>query len=394
MANPSRLIAESEPSTPNSFVEPGETYRKLSRLSAAKPAAGERYDVVVIGGGQAGLSVGYHLAKRGLKFVILDAHARIGDAWRKRWDSLRLFTPARYSSLTGMPFPALPYSFPTKDEFADYLEAYASRFRLPVHCSRRATSLRRVDGVFRIDTGDQLYEAAQVVIAMSNYQRGRSPGFASQLDSSIVQLHSSDYKNPSQLQPGEVLIAGAGNSGSEIAMELSRSHRVWMSGRDTGHVPFRIDGFWARLIMLRLVLRVVFHYLLTIRTPVGRKARAKLIHVGGPLIRVKPRDLQRVGVRRVAKVIGVRDGLPQLEGGRTLRVTNVVWCTGYHPNFSWIELPAFEGDGAPRHTGGIVHEVPGLYFVGLHFLYSHSSTMIHGVGRDAKRIVGEIARRA
>jgi putative flavoprotein involved in K+ transport len=208
-------------------------------------------------------------------------------------------------------------------------------------------------------------------------------------------VHSSDYRNLAQLRPGGVLIAGAGNSGSEIAMEVIRGgHRTWMSGRDTGHVPFRIGGFWARWLLTRLVLRFVFHRLLTVRTPIGRKVRAKVLTKGGPLIRVKPRDLAAAGVERVAKVAGVRDGLPVLEDGRVLEVANVVWCTGYHPGFSWIDLPVMGDDGEPLHDGGVARDEPGLYFVGLHFVYALSSTMIHGVGRDAARIAGTIAARA
>lgn len=376
------------------FVEPGEAYRQISRLQSASPRSRNRFDVVVIGGGQAGLSTGYYLAKRGLRFVILDAQTRVGDAWRKRWDSLRLFTPARYDGLVGMPFPGPPNSFPTKDEMADYLESYARRFNLPVRGALRVERLWRQDGVYRVKAGALEFQADQVVIAMSSYQHGHKPDFALELRPEIVQLHSSEYRNPSQLNPGDVLIAGAGNSGSELASELIGSRQVWMSGRDTGHLPFRINGPWARFVMLHVVLRFLFHYVLTIRTPLGRKVRQKSLHRGGPLIRVKPRELARAGVERVAKVVGVRDGFPLLADGRTLKVTNVIWCTGFRAPCSWIERPIIDERGEPRHQGGIVTEEPGLYFVGLHFLYSMSSTMIHGVSRDAKRIVAAIARRA
>jgi putative flavoprotein involved in K+ transport len=352
------------------------------------------YDVIVIGGGQAGLSTAYFLAKHKLRFLIVDAQARVGDVWRKRWDSLKLFTPARYDSLVGMPFPAPPDSFPTKDEFADYLESYARAFSLPILSSTRVQAITKTDGLFQVRAQDQVFEAHQVVVAMSNYQQARCPGFANRLDPHIVQLHSSHYQSPEQLRAGDVLIAGAGNSGSEIAIELSRGRHVWMAGRDTGEVPFRINGFWARFIMLRLVLRVLFHYVLTIKTPIGRKARPKILGKGGPLIRVKHRDLARAGVQRVGKVVGTRGGLPLLEDGRTLTVSNVIWCTGFHPAFDWIQLPIFDEQGEPRHLGGIATDVTGLFFVGLHFQYSMSSTMIHGVGRDAERIATAVARSA
>jgi len=354
----------------------------------------ERVQTVVIGGGQAGLSVGYQLARRGLPFVILEANERIGDSWRSRWDSLRLFTPARFDGIAGMPFPAPAHSFPRKDEMADYLEAYARHFHLPVRTGVQVDRLSREDGRYLVSAGGNRFEAENVVVAMANYQRKRVPPFARQLDPGIVQLHSSDYRNLSQLQPGGVLIVGAGNSGSEIALEVARGgHQTWMSGRDTGHVPFRIDGVAARLFLTRLVLRFLFHRVLTVSTPLGRKVRRKVLTAGGPLIRVKPRDLAAAGIERVPRTVGVRDGLPVLEDGRALDVANVLWCTGFHPGFSWIDLPAFDERGEPAHERGIVATEPGLYFVGLHFLYAMSSTMIHGVGRDAEHVAQVIAAR-
>ena len=199
------------------------------------------------------------------------------------------------------------------------------------------------------------------------------------------------------MQPGGVLIVGAGNSGAEIALDVARDHETWVAGRDTGHVPFRIDGIAARLLLVRLVLRVVFHRILTVRTPMGRKARAKMLHIGGPLVRTKPRDLTAAGITRVARLARVENGLPVLADGRVLDVANVVWCTGFHPGFSWIDLPVFGPDGEPEHHLGVVEREPGLYFVGLHFLSAMSSVMIHGVGRDAARIadrIGATQRRA
>jgi putative flavoprotein involved in K+ transport len=353
----------------------------------------EYVQTVVIGGGQAGLSTGYYLAQRGLPFVILDANERIGDAWRNRWDSLRLFTPARHDGLAGMPFPGPAHSFPTKDQMADYLESYAARFHLPVRSGTWVDGLSRQRSRYIVTAGDQRFEAEHVVVAMSRYQRPKVPGFAQELDPGIIQIHSRDYRNPNQLREGGVLVVGAGNSGAEIALDVARGHRTWLSGRSTGHIPFRIGGLAARLFLQRFVLRVVFHQLLTIKTPMGRKARPKVLSQGGPLIRVKPEDLTAAGVERVPRVAGVRRGLPRLEDERILDVENVIWCTGFHAGFSWIHLPVFDEDGMPKHESGVAVWEPGLYFVGLPFIYAFSSAMIHGVSRDARHIAHVIAGR-
>jgi len=349
-------------------------------------------DVIVIGGGQAGLSVGYHLKRRGVRFLILDAHPRIGDAWRKRWDSLRLFSAARYDGLDGMPFPGDPNALPTKDEMADYLEAYAARFELPVLNGVKVERLSRSQNSFVIEAGERRFEAAQVIVAMATYQKPRIPTWARDLDPSIVQLSSADYKNPAQLRDGTVLVVGAANSGAEIGADLARTHEVIVSGRHPGHIPFGANSR-ARRILLFLLFRVVFHRVLRVTNRIGRKVQKKP-HGATPLIRQKPRDLAAAGLQRVGRTIGVRDGRPMLDDNRVLDVQNVIWCAGYESNFSWIELPVFDADGRPKHESGIVRDAPGLYFVGLHFLHAFSSAMIHGVGRDADRIAEVAATQA
>ncbi len=354
----------------------------------------ERINTIVVGGGQAGLSTGYHLMRRGVPFVILDASARIGDAWRNRWDSLRLFTPARHAGLDGLPFPAPPFSFPTKDDMGAYLESYAHHFQLPVRSGVRVDRLSRAGTGFVAVAGETRFEADNVVVAMANYQQPRIPPFARALDPGIVQLHSAAYRNPGQLRDGDVLVVGAGNSGAEIALETAKTRRTFLAGTETGHIPFDIDGLAARLLLERLVLRVVFHRILSIATPVGRRARPKMVRMAAPLIRTKPRTLVDAGIERVGRVAGVAAGRPLLEDGRPLDVKNVVWCTGFNPGFSWIDLPVFDPCGEPQHEAGVVTSEPGLFFVGLHFLYALSSDMIHGVGRDAERIANAVASRA
>ena len=359
----------------------------------ASENARERFHTIVIGGGQAGLSVGSFLARQRRPFVILDASPRVGDVWRRRWNSLRLFTPAIFDGLVGMKFPGPPFSFPTKDQMADYLEAYARHFQLPVRSGVRVDRLTRAGSRYLVDAGPHRLEADNVVVAMSSYQAPRIPAFAQALDPAILQMHSMAYRDPGQLKPGGVLLVGAGNSGAEIALEVARQHPTWLSGRDTGHVPFRIDSLAARLFLVRFLFRVVFHRVLTVRTPMGRSMRRKMFSQGGPLIRVKPKDLAAAGVQRVGRIVGAIDGRPALADGRRLDIANVIWCTGFNHGLSWIDLPIFGSDGEPRHESGIVAGEPGLYFVGLHFLHSFSSTMIHGIARDAQRIAGEIERR-
>ena len=350
------------------------------------------YDVIVIGGGQAGLAMGYQLAQRGISFVILEAHERIGDSWRERWDSLRLFTPARYDGLDGMPFPAPAFSFPTKNEMADYLETYARKFQLPVLTGTRVTRVSRNGDGFTVATDQGTVSAKQVVVAMSTFQKPRIPGFAKELAPDIVQLHSFEYRNPSAMREGDVLVVGAGNSGAEIALDLASRHRVWLSGRDVGQIPFRIESRISRL-MVPIIFRLVFHRVLTVRTPMGRKARVRMLTTGGPRVRTKREDLTAAGVQQVGRVAGVREGKPVLEDGRVLDVSNIIWCTGFETGFSWLDLDV-HGDLEPKHDAGVARDVPGLYFVGLMFLYAGSSTMVHGVSRDASRIADVIKQRA
>ncbi|HXJ86851.1 MAG TPA: FAD-dependent oxidoreductase [Candidatus Binatia bacterium] len=345
----------------------------------------ERVHTVVIGGGQAGLAVGYHLAKRGINFLILDANNRIGNAWRNRWDSLRLFTPARYVELPGMRFPDKGDAFPTKDQIADYLEFYAEHFKLPVQCGIRVDRLSKDGDRFLVEAGNLQYEADNVIVAMANYQVPKVPAFAHDLDPGILQLPPQHYKKPSQLQEGGVLVVGMGNSGADIAIDVARSHQTWIAGKESGHIPFPIDTWFARYVAFR-VIRFLGHHVLTLSTPIGRRKRPELLNRATPLIRVKPKDLIDAGIERVGRVIGVHDGKPLLEGGATLQVKNVIWCTGYEPGFSWIDLPVFDEEGRPVHERGL-SMVPGFYFVGLHFQYSISSATLIGVGRDADYVV-------
>jgi len=341
--------------------------------------------VIVIGGGQAGLAVGHLLRKAGIDLLILESGRRIGDSWRKRWDSLRLFSPARHSGLPGFPFPGDPNAFPTKDEVADYLEEYAHREQLPVRFDTRVEALDRAGDQYRISTQGVCFEADHVIIATGPYQTARVPTWAVDLDPAIVQIHAGAYKNPGQLPPGDVLVVGAGNTGAELALEVAAAgHRVWLSGRDVGQVPsFFRTLFW-----------FLAPHILTIRTPMGRKIRASLReHHGGPLVRIRSKEIEAAGVQRVGRATASHGGQPLLETGKALDVKSILWCTGFGLDFSWVHLPIFASDGYPVHDRGRVTSEPGLYFVGLPFQRSLSSSLIGGVGRDAALVAGWIRQR-
>jgi putative flavoprotein involved in K+ transport len=351
----------------------------------------ERFDTVVVGGSQAGLAIGYHLAKQRRSFVILDASKRIGDSWRKRWDSLKLYSPASYDGLPGMRFPARRASFPTTHEMADYLEAYAMRFELPVRSRTAVDALTNNGEHYVVTTGERRYEADTVVVATGVMQKPVVPSFAPELDPRITQLHSSDYRNLSQLQEGAVLVVGASHSGADIAYEAASEHETILSGRDTGQIPASVETRRGRLGFRGLFF--VGSRVLTVDTPLGRKMRPHIRHGGAPLLRYRKQDLLAAGVERVlARTVSVQDGLPVLDDGRVLDVRNVIWCTGFRPDYSWIRVPFEMGeDGYPVQYRGIVDSAPGLYFVGMLFLHSFASMLIAGTSRDAERLAKHIA---
>ncbi|MDQ4008066.1 MAG: NAD(P)/FAD-dependent oxidoreductase [Actinomycetota bacterium] len=358
-----------------------------SRRPAPGPQSTERVDTVVIGAGQAGLATGYHLSQRGRECVILDANRRLGDNWRCHWDSMRLYSPAHLDGLPGMGFPAPRHSFPTKEEMADYLEAYAAEFDLPVRTGERVLRVAARGSGYVVECDGVSFEAANVVVATGTFGRApHVPAFAAQLDPEIVQLHSSEYHAPRQLRPGRVLVVGASHSGGDIALEVAQSHATILCGRDTGQIPVRLES--RRMRMLFPVLWQIWGHVLSVRTPVGRKARSHARHHGAPLLRVKRSDLAAAGVERVTdRVTGVRGGLPVLGERRQADVTNVVWCTGFRHDFSWIDLPVIGEDGWPLESRGVVPTAPGLYFTGLSFQSSFRSMLVGGAGADAEHVV-------
>lgn len=348
----------------------------------------EQVDTAVIGAGQAGLATGFHLKKQGQDFLILDSHARTGDVWRNRWDSLRLFTPAQHDSLPGLPFPANRGTFPSKDAMAEYLEAYAGNWNLPVRHGVQVTGIERDDGRYRIQSSSGPILAKNVVVASGANARPRIPAFAEGLDSGIHQLHGAEYANPGSVPPGDVLVVGSGTSGVEIALELASSHRTYIAGTPPFHVPGPVTryagGLWWLLI----------HNVMNRSTPIGRKVAVGFTKHGAPLIRASTKELDAAGVTRLLRLTGTHGGQPLLDDGQTLPVSTVIWATGYQPDFAWIQgLPADE-DGWPLTCRGAVEQLPGLFFVGMPFQYGLTSGLVGGVGRDAEHVAGLIAGQA
>lgn len=356
----------------------------------------QHIETLIIGAGQAGLSTGYHLRRLGRPFLIIDRNERIGDNWRRHYDSLRLYTPAKYSGLPGLPFPALGrWEYPTKDEVAGFLERYAVRWNLPVRLRTGVDRLTvRPGGGYLAHIGRDTITSRNVVVATGTF--GRTPlipGFAAELDPGTTQLHSSMYRSPAQLEPGPVLVVGASHSGTDIAYELAKSRPTILCGRDCGQIPLRWDSPGIKVALPILVF--LWRHVVTRRTPIGRKAMHEVRRHGGPMLRVKRADLAARGVRRLTvRMTGVRDGRPELADGTVLDVRTVVWATGFRQVYDWLELPVIGADGWPREYRGVADATPGLFFCGLSFQYAYSSMVFPGVGRDAEYVARRIAARA
>lgn len=349
-------------------------------------------DTVVIGGGAAGLQVGRMLQQRGIPFLIVDAHARVGDTWRGRYRSLRLFSPRSVNSLPGLRLDVGVFGYPTGARFGDYLERWRERVGLPIRLATRVTGLTRADDgrfLVTVDHGDDLV-ARRVVVAVGTSGIPVVPPLAATLSSAVRQLHSTEYRGPEQLADGPVLVVGAGNSGTDIALEAAAAgHDVTIAGRHPGEVPVDVDTPIGN-ILLRLVV-VPRMRRTTIDTPEGRTLREKGRGHGVNLVRNTLRDLDRAGVRRIGRVTGVdAEGRPVADGAR-VAATTVVWCTGARPDLSWLRLDgALGADGRPIEHRGVVDAVPGLGFVGLPFQYSPASATLMGMGDDAAHVVAEL----
>lgn len=348
-------------------------------------AGGELLDVVVIGGSQAGLAMAWHLARRHLRFVVLEAAPEIGHTWRSRWDSLTLFTPTQYDALPGMPFPGPPDTYPAKDPVADYLEAYAAAFNLPVRLNARVTELSRTEAGFEIRTQDEVFRARQVVVATGPFQVPFVPPAAQRLDGSVPQLHSAGYRNPRALPPGPVLVVGGGNSGFQIAEELAATRPVDLSIATRAPVlpqrPGGKDLFWwlTRLGLMRV----------NAGSRLGRRLRARPDFIIGS----SRRRLQAAGVRFRPAVAGAEGRAVRFADGSILDAATVIWATGYRPDYSWIHMPGVTRDGQVIHRRGVT-DVLGLYFLGLSWQHTRGSALLGFVHEDATYLAGLISSHA
>jgi putative flavoprotein involved in K+ transport len=358
--------------------------RADDRSAAANPPgdrAHERYDVVVVGAGQAGLAMGYFLARQGLRFVILEAAESIGAAWRSRWESLVLFTPRRYSALPGLAFPGDPDGYPTRDDVIAYLEEYAATFELPVALDSKVRSLTEEDGRFVVELEARRLEADQVVVATGPFQVPSVPRIAGALAPELFQTHSTGYMRPSDVPEGKVVVVGGGNTGYQIAKELSATREVTLAlGSRQKPLPQRLLGrdlFWW-LTKTSLIGK-------TVDTRIGRRLKDRDTLIGS-----SPRGLRRYGARLKPRVVAASGDTIRFADGSELEPDAVIWATGYRSDYSWIDVP---GLGRPQHRRGVT-AVPGLYFLGLSWQHTRGSALIGWVKDDAEFIAGRIAATA
>ena len=340
------------------------------------------HDVVVIGGGQAGMAIGYFLARSGRNFVILERAHDIAPAWRQRWDSLKLFTPRRYDALPGMPFPGDPDGYPSRDEAVAYLHSYAARFDLPVKLGIPARALRRRgDGRFEVELDDETLVADQVVVATGPFPEPRVPDFAGDLSADVAQLHSTAYRTPADMADGTIAVVGGGNTGFQIAEELAATRHVHLAiGGRQAPLPQRLLGrdlFWW-LTKTRLIEK-------SLATKFGMRMSQKDTLVGS-----RPSKTRKLGVKLHPRAVGARGRSIIFSDGSSLDVDGVIWATGFRSDYSWIDLPMTGHDARVKHHRGVT-DVAGLYFLGLQWQWTRGSALLGFVKNDASYLAARIS---
>ena len=358
--------------------------RELSaeKLDSAEVGSGERFEVAVVGGGQAGLAMGYYLRQQGRRFVIFERGDSIAPAWRERWDSLKLFTPRGYSSLPGLPFPGDPDDYPTRDEVIGYLERYAETFELPIELNSQVRRLSHEGGRFVLDVDGRRVTADQVVVATGPFQTPYVPTLADDLDSGVWQAHSTGYRRPDDVPEGTVLVVGGGNTGFQIAKELSATHKVILSvGTHQKPLPQRVAG---RDLFWWLTKTGLIHK--TVESRLAQRLKDRDTLIGS-----SPRQItRRYGVELKPRATAVAGRTVRTDDGNEVPVDAVIWATGYRPDYSWIDLPIVDENGRLRHRRGLT-DVPGLLFLGLTWQWTRGSALIGWVKDDAVFLAEGIA---
>jgi putative flavoprotein involved in K+ transport len=358
--------------------------RELSaeKVDSTEEGSGERLEVAVVGGGQAGLAMGYYLRQQGRRFVIFERGNSIAPAWRERWDSLKLFTPRGYSGLPGLPFPGDPDAYPTRDEVIDYLERYAETFELPIELNSPVRRLSHEGGRFVLDLDGRMVTADQVVVATGPFQTPYVPKLADGLDSGVWQAHSTGYRRPDDVPEGTVLVVGGGNTGFQIAKELSATHKVVLSvGTRQKPLPQRVAG---RDLFWWLTKTGLIHK--TVESRLGQRLKDRDTLIGS-----SPRQItRRHGVELKPRATAVSGRTVRSDDGNEVQVDAVIWATGYRPDYSWIDLPIVDENGRLRHRRGVT-DIPGLNFLGLTWQWTRGSALIGWVKGDATFLAERIA---
>jgi putative flavoprotein involved in K+ transport len=342
----------------------------------------EHHDVIVIGGGQAGLALGYHLARQGRRFAILDAGEVPAAVWRSRWDSLTLFTSARYDGLPGRPFPGDPAHYPTRDEVVEYLTDYARDFKLPVELNSRVRAVTIRERGYLVETDQRAYDADQVVIATGPFQTPRVPPIANGLAAEVHQLHSADYRRPDDIPAGPVLVVGGGNTGFQIADELAATNEVHLAiGSRQSPLPQRIFGRDLFTILTATGLMGK-----SVDTKLGRRLSSRDALIGS-----SPRAIGKRGVHVRPRATGATGSTVTFADDTTLDPRTVIWATGFGVDYSFIDAPVFNPDGTVMHTRGVT-AAPGLYFLGMPWQYTRGSALLGFVKDDAQHIADQISK--